>query len=559
MLQGTQLILPFHMASAKTETISIDEVQTIDVFDPKRGDLVIGTALGVFVYPVLAFVDPGAPVRFARAVVDAIAQGEDGEARLKGLQQRRQVELRFFVQRPRVTHAMLLMLSAMFVLQTISGAFNGSIFDQLGVMLAMGANSSLLVSQGEWWRLFVANFLHGGWLHISLNCLGLWSLGRVLERLVGNLRFMLVYLVSALGGAMASAWAAQGPFSLGASTAIFGLLGAFAVLSWRFGDQFPAGIRQSRRWWLVVLGINAVLPVVVPMIDMAAHAGGFVAGGLVMFLAYPSARRFDPLARASVGIIAATGAVALAFSYAGLTAAHYSVNPPRPPHELVLSVLDRNPDPESQNMHAWMVVTASRAYSRADLEGARARARRVVGQQRLSGYLDTLATTEYRLGRRFVAARLEREAIRKLVSEAEARSLLDNVLVALLGTEDDGRILWSQLARFLHGHTPFVEGPGRVEAVSITFEGDELVVHRPAGRPAVIFAQIIQEVPQGVLRVGIEAAASDPMRFTIPEALAEVSQGSLHLLWVDTSSAGPAGSELGLEYRAHDPAVDEFP
>lgn len=540
----------------------MDEVQTVDVFDPQRGDLVIGTALGVFVYPVTAFVEPGAPVVFARAVADAIAEGPNGEIRLKELKERRQVELRFFGQQPRVTHAMLLMLSGMFVWQTVAGAFRGSIFDQMGVMLTMGANSGVLVGQGEWWRLFIANFLHGGWLHISLNCLGLWSLGRVLERLIGNLRFLLVYLLSALGGAMASTWAAQGPFSVGASTAIFGLLGAFAVLSWRFGDQFPAGIRQSRRWWLIVLGINGLLPLVVPVVDMAAHGGGFIAGGLVMFLVYPTTRRFDPLARASVGVLAATGLIAMVFSYAGLVAAEYRVKPPQPPHRLLLQALDGNADPESQNMHAWIVLTTSQAYSRQDLEAARDRVRRVVGAQRTSGYLDTLATAEYRLGRPLVAARLEREAIRKLVSEGASRSWLQMVATLVLDNEDDGKILWTQLARFLNRDTPFVEGPARLEDLSISLEGDDLVVHRDEAWPVVIFAQLRSPKGRlGVLRVGIEAGAASPTRFAMPEDFAEAGspQVKLRLLWVDTSSAGPAGSELGLEYRAHDPAADEFP
>lgn len=557
VLEGRRLTLPLGPTSAQVETIDVAEVQSVEVVEPKFGGrLLIGTEQGVFAYPLTAFEDPRAAVQLARAIVLQVGGLEGGEARLQDMQRRQQVSLRFGLQRPRATRALMLLIFAMFGLQHLSGAFDGSFFEQQAVMLRMGANASLLVGQGEWWRLFVANFLHGGWLHIGLNGLALLSLGSVLERLVGTLRFLLVYLVSALGGALASAWAAQGPFSVGASTAIFGLLGAFAVLSYRFGGQFPAGVRQTRRWWIFVLGVNALLPLLVPMIDVAAHAGGFVAGAAAMFFAYPTVKYFDPWARSPLGIIAATGLLAMVFTFAGLRASEYRSNPPKSSQAVLLDILAADPRPESQNLHAWSVLTTKGDYSLEDFEAARVRIQKVLKDDRLSGYVDTLATAEYRLGDYEGAARHEREA---MVLFAKENPPDEGWRRFLPGPRDDGKVMWSQLARFLKPIRPLVQGPAGIDEVQLILQDGGLQVQRPQGLPLLVFAQVwAQGAPRGVLRVGVEAQDSASKTFDAPEALLDLIKGQVDLrtLWVDTSTAGPRPEELGLQFRAHDPEVD---
>src|SRR5690606_4193606 len=100
-------------------------------------------------------------------------------------------------------------------------------------LVAFGANAPALVTAGEWYRLLSANFLHVGWLHLYMNGIGLFVLGMLLERLVGPWRFVFVFLTSAAAGAAASLLVSDAALSVGASTAVFGLLGAYALINWR--------------------------------------------------------------------------------------------------------------------------------------------------------------------------------------------------------------------------------------------------------------------------------------------------------------------------------------
>ncbi len=139
---------------------------------------------------------------------------------------------------------------------------------------------------GEFYRLLTAAFLHGSLLHIGFNMLVLWSIGPTLERILGHSRFLVLYLVAALGGSVASyVFSAPMTLSVGASGAIFGLMGALVVAGKRLGYD----ITQV----LVLLGINVVIGFVVPNIDWRAHLGGMVTGALVAaVLAYaPKANR----------------------------------------------------------------------------------------------------------------------------------------------------------------------------------------------------------------------------------------------------------------------------
>ena len=127
---------------------------------------------------------------------------------------------------------------------------------------------------GEFYRLLTAAFLHGSLLHIGFNMLVLWSIGPTLERILGHSRFLVLYLVAALGGSVASyVFSAPMTLSVGASGAIFGLMGALVVAGKRLGYD----ITQV----LVLLGINVVIGFVVPSIDWRAHLGGMVTGALV--------------------------------------------------------------------------------------------------------------------------------------------------------------------------------------------------------------------------------------------------------------------------------------
>ncbi|MEU1089037.1 rhomboid family intramembrane serine protease [Streptomyces sp. NPDC005892] len=141
------------------------------------------------------------------------------------------------------------------------------------------------VAEGQWYRLLTSVFLHEELLHIAFNMLGLWWLGGPLEAALGRLRFLALYLLSGLAGSAVTYWmSAQNQGSLGASGAVFGLLGATVVLMRRMNyDLRPA---------LVILALN-VLFSLRPGVAWQAHLGGLVAGTLiaVALVHAPRARR----------------------------------------------------------------------------------------------------------------------------------------------------------------------------------------------------------------------------------------------------------------------------
>lgn len=130
------------------------------------------------------------------------------------------------------------------------------------------------VADGEWYRLLTATFLHQDLTHILFNLVTLWVLGRMVEPTLGRGRFLAVYLLSGLGGStLAYLVAAPNQPSLGASGAIFGLMGALAVLARRQNfDMRPV---------IALLGLSLLLTFTREGISWEGHVGGLVVGALV--------------------------------------------------------------------------------------------------------------------------------------------------------------------------------------------------------------------------------------------------------------------------------------
>ncbi|MFJ9409064.1 rhomboid family intramembrane serine protease [Streptomyces sp. NPDC101393] len=139
-----------------------------------------------------------------------------------------------------------------------------------------GPAGNVGVALGEWYRLVTAMFLHQQIPHIAFNMLSLWWLGPPLEAALGRIRFIALYMLAGLGGsALTYLIAAENQPSLGASGAIFGLLGATAVLLRRMNaDMKPV---------LILLGLNLVFTFLWPNIAWQAHVGGLVVGAAVAF------------------------------------------------------------------------------------------------------------------------------------------------------------------------------------------------------------------------------------------------------------------------------------
>ncbi len=144
----------------------------------------------------------------------------------------------------------------------------------------------LILGEGQWWRLLSAMFLHGDALHLLMNLIALFQLGSLYELMFGTKRFTIIYFVTGLVASLTSMFITGGP-SVGASGAVFGIMGAFIFSirrspRWRH-ERAARGIVSQLIFWVVA---NIAIALKVPQIDLAAHMGGLVAG-LILGAVWP--------------------------------------------------------------------------------------------------------------------------------------------------------------------------------------------------------------------------------------------------------------------------------
>lgn len=161
----------------------------------------------------------------------------------------------------------------------------------------MGAEIPTRVMAGEWWRLFSVMLLHANVFHLAMNMLALLSFGPFLERLVGSGRYLALYVLSGLGGSLLSLTRGGDTIGVGASGGVWGLMVAGAVaVTWPRGLMpGPLAHQLRQRAWTPVL-INVVYSLQ-PGIDMLAHLGGGLAGGLLVLALGRGGTETKPLAR----------------------------------------------------------------------------------------------------------------------------------------------------------------------------------------------------------------------------------------------------------------------
>ncbi len=177
-----------------------------------------------------------------------------------------------------VGKVIIAMNAAVFVLMTV---LSGNPYGAGGPVFEQGALFGPLVADGEWWRIVSGAFLHAGLFHVGMNMLLLWFLSQELEPALGRLNFALLYGVSLLGGTMGVLIISPLSPTVGASGAVFGLMGALIVLQLR-AKQNPW---QSGIGGLVL--INLVLTFAIPGISVGGHVGGLLAGALAGLVVQP--------------------------------------------------------------------------------------------------------------------------------------------------------------------------------------------------------------------------------------------------------------------------------
>jgi membrane associated rhomboid family serine protease len=207
-----------------------------------------------------------------------------------------------------VTALLLAINVTVFIVMVVS---SGSIERFRGdTLIQWGANFGPYTLGGEYWRLLSAAFVHANPIHILVNAWALWSLGQLCERLFGKWQTLAIYVLTGVGGSLLSIAWNQERLSVGASGAIFGIIGAL-VAGLRFGDLgLSHGQRRAMFSSLVsVAAINFVIGFT-GGIDNMCHLGGFVTGLLVGLPLGAFARKNQLLQAGTIVVTAAVLAVA---------------------------------------------------------------------------------------------------------------------------------------------------------------------------------------------------------------------------------------------------------
>jgi membrane associated rhomboid family serine protease len=175
-----------------------------------------------------------------------------------------------------------------------------------------------MVSSGEWWRLLTSGFLHASPIHIGSNMLALYFIGRALEPALGTLRFGLIYGVSLAAGSLGVMVLEPGSLSIGASGAIFGLMGAFVVIA------RSRGISPMQSGIGTVILLNLVITFTIPGISIGGHLGGLAGGAaLAGLMVELDKRRLKAREPVPFALISGAAFVALLVIAVGLARSKY--------------------------------------------------------------------------------------------------------------------------------------------------------------------------------------------------------------------------------------------
>jgi membrane associated rhomboid family serine protease len=190
-----------------------------------------------------------------------------------------------FAGRSRSRIVTSVILAIILVIYVITAIQSRSLVIDINVLYAWGGQVNGVISQGEYWRLFAAIFLHADLAHVMLNALSLFFIGSAIEIFYGKWRYILIYLAAGLAGSVLTYFTLPpDQISIGASGAVFGLfgaLGSFYLVNRRaLGPAFRGLIQQ----WVFWLGLNLVFGLASASINSMAHLGGLGMGLVLGFL-----------------------------------------------------------------------------------------------------------------------------------------------------------------------------------------------------------------------------------------------------------------------------------
>ena len=215
---------------------------------------------------------------------------------------------------PVLTYVLIAICVVAFVGEVAGGASaTGSSFGN-SKLFEEGALSGPAVSDGDYWRVVTAGFLHAGFFHLLFNMFSLWILGSMLEPAIGRVRFALIFFVSLLAGSFGALLVDPNSLTVGASGGIFGLMGAAVVVMRNRGINI---MESGLGLWI---GLNLLLTFTVSGISIGGHIGGLVGGALAALVLFdlPDTMRIPPQAAnllcAGLGVAAVVASIAVAGS-----------------------------------------------------------------------------------------------------------------------------------------------------------------------------------------------------------------------------------------------------
>lgn len=181
----------------------------------------------------------------------------------------------------KVTYTIIILNILLYLIEVIKS--RNLIDIDIYTLIEMGAKVNVLINSGEIYRLLTSAFLHGGMIHIFFNMSALNIIGREVEAVYGSKRYIAIYIISALGGSIFSYLFKPSSISVGASGAIFGLLGAMLIFGLKERDKIG---KQYMKNILETIGLNVIIGITIPNIDNFAHLGGLVIGALTSFILF---------------------------------------------------------------------------------------------------------------------------------------------------------------------------------------------------------------------------------------------------------------------------------
>jgi membrane associated rhomboid family serine protease len=228
--------------------------------------------------------------------------------------QRTQVKTMRSVTEPTLTYV-LIAVNVLIALGTVfggasatGGGFSGS------PLLDDGAVSRFGVDSGDYWRILTAGFLHTGLIHLLFNMFALYILGGMVEPAIGRARFGVIYFVSLLAGSFGALLLEPSAPTVGASGAVFGLMGAAVVI------MRNRGVNPMESGLGVWIGLNLLITFTIPGISIGGHIGGMLGGALAAFVMFDLRERTRlpglaaMLLAGLIGVAAVAGSIAVSGS-----------------------------------------------------------------------------------------------------------------------------------------------------------------------------------------------------------------------------------------------------